>query len=130
MSEIPYKTITVSGPAAFEFLQAQLAADLEGLPDAGLSAWCTPKGRVICLFRVTRSDADFLLTLPTELADEAVMRLTMFRFRAKVEFDLQDALAEHLDMASAYDDWRLANLQSARFPDAIDGRQANHDVLV
>lgn len=130
MSDLPYSTIVVSGDDAFDFLQAQLAADLGVLTSAGLSyvdpepapdvvpatallsAWCSPKGRVIALFRVGRQNDDYLLTLPTELADEVMKRLTMFRFRAKVEFEAQDASIEQLGIRNSYDEWRLDNLHA------------------
>ena len=111
MSEFPYQTIDVIGDDGFEFLQAQLAADLRDLAAPGLSAWCNPKGRVICLMRVAKTAEGFALTLPTELADEVVRRLTMFRFRAKVEFVVRDAIAEELGIDSDYESWRLGNLR-------------------
>jgi folate-binding protein YgfZ len=112
MNDIPYSTISVSGDDAFEFLQAQLAADLSDLPDSGLAAWCNPKGRVICLFRVRKSEAGFELTLPSELADAVVKRLTMFRFRSKVQFDVCATGTEALGIAGGYEDWRLDNLRA------------------
>ena len=72
MNNIPYSTISVTGTDAFDFLQAQLAADLADLPVSGLAAWCNPKGRVICLFRVHQVEQGFDLVLPAELADDAV----------------------------------------------------------
>ena len=114
MSEFPYATICVSGEDAAEFLQNQLTADLAVL-EAGertLSAWCNPKGRVICLFRVERLDDGFALTLPTELAESVLQRLTMFRFRAKVEFEIRDADASDLGMQGDIDSWLLANLRA------------------
>lgn len=112
MTSIPYSTISVSGPDAFDFLQAQLAADLNDLPANGLSAWCNPKGRVICLFRTIRTERGFELILPSGLADDVVRRLTMFRFRSKVEFELESAGGGQLGIDSAYDDWRLDNLRA------------------
>jgi len=131
MSELPYSTITVSGADAFDFLQAQLAADLNNLVDKTglsrrhpdrqeravsndptLSAWCNPKGRVICLFRVAATAAGYTLTLPTELSEEAVKRLTMFRFRAKAEFSVEAATAEQLGISNSYKDWRLDQLRA------------------
>lgn len=113
MSEFPYKTISVAGPDAFAFLQAQLAADLD-VPDSGraplLAAWCNPKGRVICVFRVRRSDGAFRLALPAELAEEALARLTRFRFRSKVEFSIEDTSTEDLGADLDYEAWRLQNL--------------------
>ena len=94
MSEIPYSTITVSGRDAFAFLQAQLTADLnEFSRQADMkslrSAWCNPKGRVICMPTVAAEEQDFALLLPADLAEPVMQRLTMFRFRSRVEFQLQ-----------------------------------------
>lgn len=99
MSEIPYSTISVSGPDAFAFLQAQLATDMKAVArDRPVrSAWCNPKGRVICMPVIVASDAGFALTLPTDLARLAVERLTLFRFRSKVEFKLLPAESRSSD---------------------------------
>lgn len=113
MESIPYATIVASGDDAFDFLQAQLAADLRDIGgEPVLAAWCNPKGRVICLFRVSRPGENFLLTLPGELAEDVARRLAMFRFRAKVEFEPTAATAEQLGMHSGYESWRLDNLQN------------------
>ncbi len=81
-------TIEVTGDDAFEFLQGQLSNDLRRLENepAILSAWCNPKGRVICLIRVTGTEGGYACTLPAEMAESVVKRMTMFRFRAKVDF--------------------------------------------
>ena len=83
-------TITVAGPDAFEFLQGQLTNDLRLLDaqETLLTAWCNPKGRVICLMTVAKTEDGYSLAIPTDLADDIVKRLTMFRFRAKVEFEV------------------------------------------
>ncbi len=112
MTDIPYSTIIVSGDDAFDFLQAQLAADLNELPESRLSAWCNPKGRVICVFRVRESENGFELALPTELTDAVVKRLTMFRFRSKVDFAVGEPAAESLGVSGSYEDWRLENLRA------------------
>ena len=94
MSEITYSTIIVRGEDAFEFLQAQLTVDLNDLPDEPeattiRSAWCNPKGRVILLADISRVADGFELSLPADLADLAVQKMTLFRFRSKVEFTIQ-----------------------------------------
>ncbi len=63
-----------------------------------LSAWCNPKGRVICLAEITTTPGGYALAVPTDLADEIVKRLAVFRFRAKVEFALQSPTND-VDMA-------------------------------
>ncbi len=86
--------IKVSGNDALDFLQGQLSNDLRNL-EQGASmrcAWCNPKGRVICLLRVSKNEDGYALLLPTELCEDVVKRLTMFRFRAKVEFETEEAV--------------------------------------
>ncbi|HNP65659.1 MAG TPA: hypothetical protein PKH39_17135, partial [Woeseiaceae bacterium] len=82
-------TIAVSGADALTFLQGQLSNDMTKLPlpKPMLAAWCNPKGRVITLMSVDKQGDRFVLTVPAELRDDIVRRLTMFRFRAKVEFE-------------------------------------------
>ena len=98
-------SLILSGPDAFEFLQAQLTSDLGKIsadePPA-LSAWCSPKGRVICLFRVrTGNDGDWRLTLPAALAESVGQRLVMYRFRSKFSIDREAAVAGDLGVSEA-----------------------------
>ena len=80
-------TIKVSGADALEFLQGQLTNDLRRLESEAeiLAAWCTAKGRVIWFGTIFKFDGGFGLSAPSDLADDIVRRLTMFRFRAKVD---------------------------------------------
>ena len=117
MSDLPYSTILVSDADAEEFLQGQLTADLRELPDIGpqRSAWCNPKGRVICVMALARENDNFLLTLPTELAEHVIQRLTMYRFRSKVDFDLRGAHADELldwKPGDEFAEWRLGQLRA------------------
>lgn len=93
MTDNSYSKLVVSGADAFEFLQGQLTIDVQklGAGETRRAGWCNPKGRVICLLDVSAEDEGFTMTLPTELADDVVKRLTMFRFRSKVDFELQPA---------------------------------------
>ena len=85
-------TIAVTGPDALEFLQGQLTNDLArlGNEEEILAAWCNPKGRVIWFGTVRNIDDGFGLSAPAETAEEIVRRLTVFRFRSKVEFEIRD----------------------------------------
>ena len=42
---------------------------------------------MICLMTVTRTQEGYSLSIPTDLTDDIIKRLTMFRFRSKVEFE-------------------------------------------
>ena len=85
-------TLTVTGQDAAEFLQGQLTNDirrLESEPEM-LAAWCNPKGRVIWFGTVWPIESGFGLSVPSDTADDIVRRLTLFRFRSKVEFEIVD----------------------------------------
>lgn len=80
--------IAVQGDDAFSFLQGQLSNDLVKLEsmESIRAAWCNPKGRVITLMTVSKTGDGYSLEVPAELGSDIIKRLTMFRFRAKVEF--------------------------------------------
>lgn len=85
-------TINITGGDALEFLQGQLTNDLKRLDSEPeiLAAWCTPKGRVIWFGTVTKADDGYALSAPRDMAETIVARLTMFRFRSKVDFEIVD----------------------------------------
>ena len=92
--KIAASIINVTGNDTFDFLQGQFSNDLEILEKepALLTAWCNPKGRVIILTNVTRTAGGYSFPVPAEMVDDIVKRLTMFRFRAKVEFTIEAAI--------------------------------------
>jgi folate-binding protein YgfZ len=114
MSDIPYSSINVSGPDSFDFLQAQLTVDMKSLAEktAVRSAWCNPKGRVICMPYLAENADGYVLTIPTELVDLVTQRMTMFRFRSKVEFAARPGSDEELGIETTVDDWLLENLRA------------------
>jgi len=85
----PLTTINVNGKDAFEFLQGQLSNDLRRLESEAeiLTAWCNPKGRVLWFGTLWTIESGFGLSAPAETAADIVTRLTMFRFRSKVDFE-------------------------------------------
>ncbi len=117
MTAPAYSRIDVAGADALAFLQGQLTNDLRRLDHDPrlLAGWCNPKGRVICLFRLTRAGDRIGLALPAELADSVLRRLTMFRFRAKVDLSISADAASILadgdpagfDLAA----WQRSNLE-------------------
>jgi len=85
-------TIKVTGADAFEFLQAQLTNDLRRLESEAeiLAAWCNPKGRVIWFGTIFPIDAGYGLSAAADTAEDIVQRMTMYRFRSKVDFEVVD----------------------------------------
>jgi folate-binding protein YgfZ len=116
MFEPAYNSLTVTGPDAFALLQAQLSNDLRLLDsnERLLTAWCNPKGRVICMLRVIRLEDDYQMSLPAALTSGVLKRLQMFRFRSKVDFTAGPASADLLGITKdqSVDDWLLHNLRS------------------
>ena len=85
-------TLKVTGDDALEFLQGQLTNDLRELETGTelFAAWCNPKGRVIWFGKVWKIGNGFGLSVFADMAADIVKRLTMFRFRSKVEFEIVD----------------------------------------
>ncbi len=88
----PISTLKVTGPDAATFLQGQLTNDMKRLEDEAeiLAAWCTPKGRVLWFGTVSKIDGGFGLSAPADTAQDIARRMAVFRFRAKVEFEVVD----------------------------------------
>ncbi len=79
--------VHVSGDEARDFLHGQFSADLRalGAGDTRVTAWLSPKGRVLFMPRVVRgAGQDFLLVLPAAQCAAFCKRLRMFVLRAKV----------------------------------------------
>lgn len=106
--------LVVSGVDAEDFLQGQLTCDMRdiGEEQLALGAWCNPKGRVITLFRLRRTGNGFAMVLPAELSDAVSKRLGMFRFRAKVEFELHASTPADLDIDAEYDAWAAEQIRA------------------
>ncbi len=85
-------TINVRGKDALEFLQGQLTNDLHRLETEAeiLAAWCNPKGRVIWFGTAWKTDGGYGLSALPETAEDIVRRLTTFRFRSEVDFEIAD----------------------------------------
>jgi len=83
--------IRVNGPDAQSFLQGQLTNDIRdvGSERSQISAWCTPKGRMLAIFRIFMLDDGYILQLPGSLQPEVLRRMRMYVLRAKLV--LEDA---------------------------------------
>jgi folate-binding protein YgfZ len=102
--------IRARGADTQNFLNGQLSNDIRRLDatHSQLAAWCSPKGRMLVIFRLFRrpwmdkcrerqdveSDRrgdDILLQLPVSLLETTLKRLRMFVLRAKVTLENADA---------------------------------------
>lgn len=87
--------LKVSGEDASDFLQGQLTNDIKQLADqhSQLSAQCSPKGRMLALFRIIKSVEDYYLILPQPMLAAIHKRLSMYVLRSKVSIeDVSDSM--------------------------------------
>jgi folate-binding protein YgfZ len=86
--------IRASGEDARTFLLSQLTNDLDQVSEthSQISAYCTPKGRMLALFRIVQYGDELLLQAPASIVDAVLPRLRMYVMRAKVNLDLADDL--------------------------------------
>lgn len=87
--------IAAYGEDAATFLQGQFTADVRQVDEqhSQLSAYCSPKGRMLVSFRLFMRDGAYYLALPRPQLEATLKRLRMFVLRAKVTLeDASDSL--------------------------------------
>lgn len=84
--------IAVSGPEARSFLNGLLSQEVETLADGELrfAGLLTPQGRLLYDLFVAGAGDDLLLDVAAEHRDAILLRLTMYKLRAKVELKASD----------------------------------------
>ncbi|WP_428607807.1 YgfZ/GcvT domain-containing protein [Sedimenticola sp.] len=77
--------IRVSGEDAQSFLQGQFTNDTREVTDrwSQLSAYCSPKGRMLANFRIFQHQGDYFLQMPKETHAAVLKRLPMFVLMSK-----------------------------------------------
>lgn len=77
--------LTVSGADAETFLQGQLSNDVDRISDtrSQLTAYCSPKGRMLALFRLFKRNGDCYLLTQRERLTPVISRLQMFVLMSK-----------------------------------------------
>ena len=83
--------IAAFGPDTPAFLQGQVTSDVRQLTPthSQLSAYCSPKGRMLAIFRLFRRGDSYYLRMPRERIEPLLKRLRLFVLRAKTT--LEDA---------------------------------------
>lgn len=99
--------IRLSGDDVRPFLQGLVTQDLTHGPAAGatvFAALLTPQGKVLFDFFLRPIDDGFMLEVDAAAAPALLKRLTMYRLRAKVAFDLMPQLAVAVALGDAVAD--------------------------
>jgi folate-binding protein YgfZ len=127
-----YGLIEVAGKDAGAFLAAQFTSDIPKVSDklSQLSAWCTPKGRVLAVFRVFRRSSAYYLMLPMALLEAIVRRLRMYILRSEVTVNDASSLLARTGLAGSDLASRLGEtfIELPAEPHACV-QQENHTVL-
>ncbi len=84
-----FKVFSVTGEDAESFLQGQLSNDVN---IDGPTAFCNPKGAVLALFILKKTEQGFLLASQDECIDAVIQRLRMFVLRSKVVIEKIDSV--------------------------------------
>lgn len=86
-----YGIITAAGEDAAAFLQNQLTNDVRRVDEGHgqLNGYCTPKGRLLAIFRLLHDGKRFYLRMPSGLIEPLLKRLRMYVLMSKVT--LEDA---------------------------------------
>ena len=85
--------LRVSGDDALPWLQGQLTADISEVDTqtSRLAAWCSPRGRVLAVFRLLADASDgYRMVCERWFADSLLARLRMFIMRSNVRIDDAD----------------------------------------
>lgn len=81
-----YGLIEASGDDAATFLQNQLSNDTQLVTEDNtqLNSYCTPKGRMLTVFRLFQMGDKYYLRMPKSLLEPVMKRLQMYILRSKV----------------------------------------------
>lgn len=84
-----HSVVACSGADSVSFLQGQLTNDVRQVRSerSQLSAYCSPKGRMLTTLRLFWQEGGYYLTLPREQVAAILKRLRMFVLRADVVFN-------------------------------------------
>jgi hypothetical protein len=123
--------IRARGADSQNFLNGQLSNDMRRLDatHSQLAAWCSPKGRMLVIFRLLRRGDDTLLQLPASLLETTLKRLRMFVLRAKVTLDNADAELVSFGI-SGPDAEKLLRHAAGFAPGEIDGCETRDEITL
>lgn len=86
ISKLDRTIISVAGETARAFLDGLITNNLEN--DMTFAALLTPQGKIIADFFVhKKSDQEFLIETPVKFGKTLLMRLKMYKLRAKIELE-------------------------------------------
>lgn len=93
--------ISAYGEDVGDFLQGQLTNDIRDISEqhSQLSAYCTPKGRMLANFRIFKRDDTLYLRMPREQVEGTLRRLSMFVLMSKVTLNDASESLVHIGLS-------------------------------
>lgn len=125
--------LKISGQEAAQFLQGQFTNDVHqvNLEQSQLSAWCTPKGRILVNFRLFKQDKEsFYMLLPQECIAVTLKRLRMYVLRAKVEITEINNAFIRLGCSGMIIQQQLSEYLQQSLPTTVDASLTHDNVTV
>ncbi len=115
--------IRVQGEDAARFLQGQLTNDSARVDDSHsqLSGYCTPKGRLLAIFRLFARDNAIWLRLPATLLDPTLARLRKYVLMSKVTLEPVGNEFAAIGLSGPRCEDELAAAIGAAAPATVDG---------
>ena len=107
--------LKASGTDAQDFLQGQFCNDVRAVDSSHsqLSAYCTPKGRILASFRLLQTTDGYFMNMHSDVAEATLKRLRMFVLRSQVVLD---------DMSNELGQIGIAGPQASQLLEAEFGR--------
>jgi hypothetical protein len=126
-----FSLIRARGDDTQNFLNGQLSNDIRQLDatHSQLASWCSPKGRMLVIFRLFRRGSDTLLQLPATLLENTLKRLCMFVMRAKVTLESVDAELVSIGL-SGLDAKEILTDAAGFAPSGDNGCETREDITI
>ncbi|WLQ11524.1 hypothetical protein O5O45_17440 [Hahella aquimaris] len=121
--------LEIKGPDAVKFMQGQFTCDIQDITNnhSSLAACCTPKGRMVALFRIAQAKPDcYLLRLPLEVAQSFLAHLNKY----KVFYKCTVTLLEDWGVIGLSGDLDVLPALSSTIPTSADASQASEGILL
>ncbi len=115
--------IKVHGEDAESFLQNQLTNEVSNVTENThqLTAWCSPKGRIIATFRLFKRDDAYFLSLSEDLLEHVIKKLSMYVMMSKVTLEDVTESFVHLGVSGESAEQELKELLTKELPNEVDG---------
>ena len=127
-----YGLIKAEGEDAMEFLHSQFTNDLkQGVTQAlsQLSAYCSPKGRILSLFRIFKANDAYYLAMPRELVEATHKRLSMFVLMSKVKLEDVSGQTTQVGVSGPNIDQKLMAMVG-ELPEEVDGVASHGNITI